>query len=58
MNWVYMVAASAIAAAIVLRLLWWVRDHSHQLASQQQNSTEHPAEVSGIEHGAEQEIRK
>jgi hypothetical protein len=56
MNWIYSVAPAAVIAALVLRLLWWVRHH--QLANQQQNSVENPTELCQTEHRAEQEIHK
>ena len=56
MNWIYSVAAAAVIAALILRLLSWVRHH--QLAKQQQNSVENPAESCQTEHRAEQEIHK
>ena len=39
MNWICSVAAAMVAAAVVLRVLWWAYERSHQLAGQRQSPT-------------------
>jgi len=53
MNWLFTVAAIMVAVAVVLRLLWWAIQRSHQLASQQQGSTENPTELCKTGHEPE-----
>jgi len=45
MNWMFTMATITVAA-IVVRLLWWASQRSHQLASQRQSAAENPTELS------------
>ena len=57
MNWVCTVAAIVVAAAVVMRLLWWAFGRSHQLASQRQSAAENTTELSQTGQGIETDGR-
>ena len=58
MNWVFTVAAIAVAVAVVLRLLWWAFGRPHWLAGQHRTSAENPTELSEAAHVAEETNKK
>jgi len=53
MNWVFGLATIMVAAAAVLRLLWWAYGRSRQLASQWTSATGNSTELSQTGQGIE-----
>jgi uncharacterized protein YfaA (DUF2138 family) len=51
MNWFFGLATIMVAAAAVVRLLWWAFGRSHQLASQGTSATGNPTELSQTGQG-------